>query len=77
MLCKYIVNVIFKGKFEFPKNVCLDTVRMWSLTSIDRVAQAEQVGLESASVSTRGKRRTSSAMWKTKLYVSSWFLVDL
>lgn len=75
MLCKYILDLILKGKF--PKSVCLDTLRMWSLTSIDQVVQAEQAGLESASVSTRGKRRTSSAMWKTKLYVSFWFLFYL
>lgn len=48
-------------------------VRMWSLTSIDPDVQAEQAGLESASASTREERRTSSATWKTKQYVSFWF----
>lgn len=51
-------------------------VRMWSLTSIDPDVQAEQAGLESASASTREERRTSSAMWKTKQYVSFWFRLD-
>lgn len=49
---------------------------MWSLTSIDPDVQAEQAGQESASASTREKRRTSFATWKTKQYVSFWLLLD-
>lgn len=55
---------------------CVVAVRMWSLTSIDLDVQAEQAGLESASASTREERRTSYATWKTKQYVSFWFLLD-
>lgn len=54
---------------------CLVAVRMWSRISIDPDVQAEQAGLESASASTREKRRTSSATWKTKQYVSFWSLL--
>lgn len=55
---------------------CVVAVRMWSLTSIDLDVQAGQAGLESASASTREERRTSYATWKTKQYVSFWFLLD-
>lgn len=45
------------------------SVRMWSPTSIVQVVQVGQAGPESASVFTRGKKRTSCAMWKTNRYV--------
>lgn len=43
--------------------------RMWSRISTVQDVQVEQAGLESASVSTREKKRTSCATWKTKQYV--------
>lgn len=52
-------------------------VRMWSRTFIVQDVRAEPADLESASVSTRGKRRTCCATSNTKPYVSFLLLFIL
>ena len=49
--------------FPFSEHISVSVVvvRMWSRTSIVQDVQAELAGLGSASVSTRGKRKTSCA----------------
>lgn len=58
--CSYLPNAILVPVFYS---------RMWSHTSTVQDVQVEQAGLEFASVSTREKKRTSCATWKTKQYV--------
>lgn len=61
------------GKYKMDWNLfCVSLVgaRMWSLTFTARDVQAEQAGLECASVSTREKKRTGCVTLRTKQYVA-------